>query len=96
MRLKDRAIKVAHRKARCAGTRLAPIPDNLFAWLSSLAKKTGHVWPRGVEWKERDPQRGKLADVVVGGLGHRFNKHPRVVLLRVNPVPDQESIRCRM
>ena len=54
MRLKDRTIKVVHRKARCAGTRLAPIPDNLLAWLSPLAKKTGPVWPRGVEWKERE------------------------------------------
>jgi integrase len=54
VRLKERVIKVVHRKARCAGTRLAPIPDNLFAWLSALAKKTGPVWPRGVEWKERE------------------------------------------
>jgi len=53
VRLKDRTIKVAHRKARCAGTRLAPIPDNLFAWLSPLAKRSGPVWRRGVEWKER-------------------------------------------
>jgi len=54
VRLKDRVIKVVHRKARCAGTRLAPIPENLSAWLTPLAKKTGPVWPRGVEWKERD------------------------------------------
>ncbi len=54
VRLGDRTIKVLHRKARCAGTRLAPITDNLLAWLSPLAKKTGPVWPRGVEWKERD------------------------------------------
>jgi integrase len=54
VRLKERVIKVVHRKARCAGTRLAPIPDNLFAWLSPLAKKIGPVWPRGVEWKERE------------------------------------------
>ncbi|MBN2507943.1 MAG: tyrosine-type recombinase/integrase [Verrucomicrobia bacterium] len=54
VRLADRTIKVVHRKARCAGTRLAPITDNLFAWLSVLAKKTGPVWPRGREWKERE------------------------------------------
>jgi len=54
VRLKDRAIKVAHRKARCAGTRLAPIPENLFAWLSPLAKRSGPAWPRGVERKERE------------------------------------------
>jgi integrase len=54
VRLKERVIKVVHRKARCAGTRLAPIPDNLFAWLSPLANETGPVWPRGVEWKERE------------------------------------------
>ncbi|HOY59296.1 MAG TPA: site-specific integrase [Verrucomicrobiota bacterium] len=53
VRLKDRTIKVAHRKARCAGTRLAPIPDNLLAWLKPLAKKIGPVWSRGVAWKER-------------------------------------------
>ena len=54
VRLADRTIKVVHRKARCAGTRLAPITDNLFAWLSPLAKKIGPVWPRGREWKERE------------------------------------------
>ena len=54
VRLKDRTIKVVHRKVRCAGTRLAPIPDNLFTWLSPLARKTGPVWPRGLEWKERE------------------------------------------
>ena len=54
VRLKDRTIKVVHRKARCAGTRLAPITDNLFAWLTPLAKRMGPVWPRGWEWKERE------------------------------------------
>jgi len=54
VRLADRTIKVVHRKARCAGTRLAPIPDNLCTWLSPLAKRTGPVWPRGQEWKERE------------------------------------------
>jgi len=54
VRLKERVIKVVYRKARCAGTRLAPIPDNLLAWLTALAKRTGAVWPRGVEWKERE------------------------------------------
>jgi integrase len=54
VRLKERAIKVVHRKARCAGTRLASITDNLFAWLSPLARTTGFVWPRGAEWRERE------------------------------------------
>ena len=54
MRLKDRTIKVVHRKARCAGTRLAPIPDNLSAWLSALAKRSGPACPRGAAWKERE------------------------------------------
>lgn len=54
VRLADRVIKVVHRKARCAGTRLAPIPENLHAWLSPLAKKTGPVWPRGQDWKDRE------------------------------------------
>ena len=54
VRSRERVIKVAHRRARCAVTRLAPIPDNLLAWLSPLAKKTGPVWPRGREWKERE------------------------------------------
>jgi integrase len=54
VRLKDHTIKVVHRKARCAGTRLAPITDNLFAWLSPLAKRMGPVWPRSREWKERE------------------------------------------
>jgi integrase len=54
VRLADRTIKVVHRKARCAGTRLAPITDNLFSWLSQLAKKTGPIWPRGQKWKERE------------------------------------------
>jgi integrase len=54
VRFADRTIKVVHRKARCAGTRLAPITDNLFAWLSPLAKKIGPVWPHGQKWKERE------------------------------------------
>ena len=54
VRLADRTIKVVHRKARCAGTRLAPITDNLGAWLSPLAKKSGPVWPHGREWKGRE------------------------------------------
>jgi hypothetical protein len=33
---------------------LAPITDNLFAWLSPLAKKIGPVWPHGQKWKERE------------------------------------------
>ena len=37
-----------------AGTRLAPIPENLHAWLSPLAKKAGPVWPRGQNWKKRE------------------------------------------
>ena len=54
VRLADRTIKVVHRKARCAGTRWAPVADNLFAWLLSLAKKLGPVWPHGQKWKERE------------------------------------------
>lgn len=54
VRLADRTIKVTHRKARCAGTRLAPITDNMYAWLSPLAGKLGPVWPHGQQWKERE------------------------------------------
>jgi integrase len=54
VRLADRVIKVDHRKARLAGSRLAPIPENLYAWLAPLSKKTGPVWPRGQEWKDRE------------------------------------------
>ncbi len=53
IRLSERAIKVSHRKARCAGTRLAPIADNLAAWLAPLVKKQGPVWPHGETWRER-------------------------------------------
>lgn len=53
VRLSERTIKVTHRKARCAGTRLAPITDNLAKWLLPLAKKSGPVWPTGQTWRER-------------------------------------------
>ena len=36
VRLSERTIKVTHCKARCAGTRLAPITDSLTMWLSPL------------------------------------------------------------
>jgi len=51
--LPERTIKVTHRKLRCAGTRLAPITDNLLAWLTPLAKKSGSVWPIVGNWRER-------------------------------------------
>jgi integrase len=54
VRLPDRVIKVVHRKARRAGTRLAPIPDNLLAWLSPSVQETGPVWPRGRDWRGRE------------------------------------------
>ena len=53
VRLAERTIKVTRRKARCAGTRLAPITDNLARWLSPLAKESGPVWPHGQTWRER-------------------------------------------
>jgi integrase len=53
VRLAERTIRVTHRKARCAGTRLAPITDNLAQWLSLLAKENGPVWPHGQTWRER-------------------------------------------
>ena len=40
--------------------------------------------------------RYNFANAVVRGLGHRFNKQPRVVPLRINPMSEQESIRRRM
>ncbi len=51
--LPERTIKVTYRKLRCAGTRLAPITDNLLAWLTPLAKKSGSVWPIVGNWRER-------------------------------------------
>lgn len=53
IRLDERVVKVVHRKARCAGTRLAPITDNLAAWLSPMVKKHGPVWSHGTGWRER-------------------------------------------
>jgi integrase len=54
IRLAERSIKVTSRKARCAGTRLAPISDNLAAWLAPLAKKSGPVWLCAeTAWKQR-------------------------------------------
>ena len=53
VRLAERTIKVSHRKARCAGTRLAPITDNLAKWLWALARKSGPIWPHGQTWRER-------------------------------------------
>jgi integrase len=53
VRLAERTVKVTHRKSRCAGTRLAPITENLAKWLSPLAKKSGPVWPTGQTWRER-------------------------------------------
>lgn len=53
VRLGERVIKVEHRKARCAGTRLAPITDNLAEWLTPMVKKHGPVWPHGTGWRER-------------------------------------------
>jgi integrase len=52
VRLAEQTIKVTHRKARCAGTRLAPITANLAKWLSPLAKESGPVWPTGQTWRE--------------------------------------------
>jgi integrase len=45
VRLAERTIKVTHRKARCAGTRLAPITENLAKWLSPLACSRGGTTP---------------------------------------------------
>ena len=44
VRLAERTIRVTHRKARCAGTRLAPIPQNLAQWLMPLAREAGPPW----------------------------------------------------
>lgn len=69
VRLADRTIKVVHRKARCPGTRLAPIPDNLLAWLAPLANRTGLVWPRGREWKERERTMTAVQKATVAAAG---------------------------
>ncbi len=53
VRLAERSIKVTHRKARCAGTRLAPITENLAKWLSPLARESGPLWQHGQTWRER-------------------------------------------
>jgi len=59
VRVGNAAVKIYRRtrtvdgKARCAGTRLAPITENLARWLSPLAKESGPVWPHGQTWRER-------------------------------------------
>ena len=59
VRVGNAAVKIYRRtrtvdgKARCAGTRLAPITENLARWLSPLAKESGPVWPTGQTWRER-------------------------------------------
>ncbi len=54
VRLAERAVKIVHRKLRCAGSRLAPITDNLLAWLGPIAKKSGPVWASPGSWRERE------------------------------------------
>ncbi len=42
--LKNRFIQVAKQKAKTGARRLAPIPDNLAAWLAPYAGRRGPVW----------------------------------------------------
>jgi integrase len=54
VRLAERTIRVTHRKARCASTRLAPISENLAQRLTPLAVKVGPVWVTGQNQRARD------------------------------------------
>ena len=45
--LAERFIEVSAAKAKTASRRLAPIPDNLAAWLAPYADRKGEVWPYG-------------------------------------------------
>lgn len=75
VRLEERTIKVTHRKLRCAGTRLAPIPDNLAAWLAPLAKRSGPAWTGGHGWKDREHAivTAQLETAQAAGLSWRHN-----------------------
>ncbi|HEV2437001.1 MAG TPA: site-specific integrase [Verrucomicrobiae bacterium] len=43
--LKDGFIEVKAKKAKTRARRLAPVPDNLAAWLKKCGKREGRVWP---------------------------------------------------
>lgn len=45
--LAERFIEVTAAKAKTASRRLAPMPDNLAAWLAPYAECEGKVWPNG-------------------------------------------------
>lgn len=45
--LAERFIEVTAAKAKTASRRLAPVPDNLAAWLAPYAAREGKVWPHG-------------------------------------------------
>jgi integrase len=45
--LAERFIEVPAAKAKTASRRLAPVPDNLAAWLAPYAGCKGKVWPNG-------------------------------------------------
>jgi integrase len=69
VRLAERSIRVTHRKARCAGTRLAPIPENLSQWLTPLAKAVGPVWPTGQNRRARDKAIAAAQNAAAEGAG---------------------------
>jgi len=50
--LAERHIEIKASKAKTAARRLAPITDNLAAWLTPLAKKTGQVLPYESWWNQ--------------------------------------------
>ena len=43
--LRDGFIEVKAKKAKTRARRLAPVPDNLAAWLKRCGKREGRVWP---------------------------------------------------
>jgi integrase len=59
VKMDQRCIEVPATKAKTASRRLAPMPDNLFAWLQPHADKTGRVTPfenmaKQIDWLVKD------------------------------------------
>jgi integrase len=59
VKMDQRCIEVPAIKAKTASRRLAPMPDNLFAWLQPHADKTGRVTPfenmaKQIDWLVKD------------------------------------------
>lgn len=73
--LDERFIKISAVKAKTGSRRLAPVTDNLAAWLAPYSERTGPVWPHGHDFFYESQRRtAKLAAVKwkANALRHSF------------------------